>query len=117
MIKTKMFYSHLVDLSDLVVKLECLKLDEQEREEIVDLIEDILHHRILDSLLDVIPPEHHEGFLERMIEDPTDPQLIAHLKEISTYDPEIKIMTVTEIVKQEIVLDIYLSKPSKKKRY
>ena len=35
MIKTKMFYSHLVDLSDLVVKLECLKLDEQEREEIV----------------------------------------------------------------------------------
>ena len=111
MLKVKLFYSHLVDLEPLVKELELVSMQPDEREEIFELVDDIIHHRVLDSLLEILPEEDHEIFLERFTNTPANPEILEFLKEKAKSDPEVAILTVTEVVKREVLLDVLLSKP------
>ncbi len=114
MIRKKFFYSHLVNLNDLIKEVDRLNLEIAERDEILDIIEDIFHHRILDELINTLPTHLHKEFLEILEENVEDIRLIDYLKQKATYDPEIKVITITEVVKKEILLDVYLAKPKKR---
>jgi len=114
MIKRKAFYSHLANLKDLEAEINKFPLSDEEREEIVEIVDDILHHKVLDSILSILPSEHHQKFADWFAETPHDGEILEFLKEKATMDPEMKIMTVTEVVKREIVFDILHSKPKKR---
>lgn len=115
MFKTRLFYSHLVDISDLLEILEKFNLTDIERDEIYTILDDILHHRIMEQLLSSLPSDHHATFLDRFASDPGDRELIEFLKLHAPEDPEIQIITTSKIVRQEIILDMLLSVPRKRK--
>ena len=116
MLKTKLFYSDLVKLKDLLKELDQFQLSAEERDEVFDLLDDIFHHRILDSLLDILPESHHQDFLDRFARTPHDIDLLEYLRQHTTSDPQAKIITTFEIVKREVLLDIHLAKPKKTSR-
>lgn len=116
MFKTKLFYSDLVKLDDLHQELDNFGLSDEEKDEIYDLLDDIFHHRLLDSLLDILPPSHHQEFLDRFAGSPHDPVLLEYLKQHATSDPEASILTTFAVVKREILFDIHLSRPKKSVR-
>ena len=77
-----------------------------EQEEIHEMIEDILHHRIMEVILHDLPVEHHENFLIRFHADPTDQDLFVFLKHHSPKIEE-KILEVVVIVHEEIKADLF----------
>lgn len=115
MIKRKAFYSSLVDLEDLEAEINNFPLSDEERYEIIHIVDDILHHKVMDSIMNILPVEHHKKFVEWFSQTPHDQELLDFLREHATTDPEAKILTVTEVVKREIVFDLLQAKPKKKK--
>lgn len=94
------FYDNFVDIDDLMTKLSS-GLSHLEQEEIHELVEEILHQRILEIILHDLPIEHHENFLLRFYQNPNDHHLFLFLK---SHSPQIedKIREVVIVVKNEI---------------
>lgn len=91
---SKIFYDHLVILTDLDIKIRALKLEPEEREEIGQLVEETVHYRVMTRILDSLPREHHQEFLDFFHQAPHEENLMSYLKE--------KIEDIEEIIKKEI---------------
>ena len=102
---SKIFYDHLTLHEEITAKLDIQHLDPQEREELVDLIDQTLHHHVLDLILTHLPREHHADFVSRLHAAPHDLSLLDYLK---THIPDIeaKISSHAAKVKKEILSDI-----------
>jgi hypothetical protein len=59
----KHFYTHLVDIESISVKLEGLNLSEKEKEHLLNLINTNVHAVVLDTVLSHIPKEDKKHFL------------------------------------------------------
>lgn len=57
------FYSHLVQFEELFVELDELKLSDDERHHLGQLIDSNLHHTIVDAILSELPETEKENFL------------------------------------------------------
>ena len=72
-----------------------------EQEEILNLVEETLHHRILRVILTELPIAYHEHFLVRFQANPNDHDLFTFLKshspKIDEMIAEIAIITLEEI--------------------
>ena len=93
---SKIFYDRLLTLEDLDRQIRKIAKAPEEREEIWHLIDEIIHHKALGCILDNLPREHHEEFLEMFHQSPHDEDLLfGYLKE--------KVgKNVEEILKQEL---------------
>jgi hypothetical protein len=78
---SKIFYDHLIILEELEhhVKNVCETTDE--REELWNLIDEIIHHRVLGCIMDKLSHEHHDEFLCRFHEAPYDGDLISYIND------------------------------------
>ena len=92
---SKIFYDHLIILEEVEREIKKAAESPEEREELWRLVDEIVHHRILGTLLDRLPKTHHEEFLDRFHKAPYDESLISYLKE--NIDKNIE-----EIIRQEI---------------
>ncbi len=109
---TKIFYDHLINIEEVIIELDQNDISIEERSEFISIIDETLHHHILDTILSNLPFEHHENFLTKFHKAPHDPDLIIYLKQVSGPDIEEKIKTKANEVKKEIISEI---KKSKKK--
>lgn len=101
----KIFYDHLVLREEITVELDRYSLNKDDREEIIRLIDETLHHEVLNTILTSLPKEKHHQFLTRYHQRPHDPDLLEYLKtEIS--DIEDQIISVAKKVKKEILSEI-----------
>lgn len=93
---SKLFYDHLVELKKIDKLIKKVAKTSEEREELWGLVDEIVHHRVMGCILDKLPREHHEEFLEMYHARPHDDEyLFGYLKE--------KIgENVEELIKQEI---------------
>lgn len=98
------FYDNLITTAPIMAEIKD-ELSHLEQEEIHEMIEDILHHRIMEVILLDLPLEHHENFLLKFHQNPTDPDLFFMLKKHSPKIEE-KIQEVVLIVHEEIKLDL-----------
>lgn len=105
---TKIFYDHLVLIEELTVELE--NLDHESRREIVGLMDETLHHHVLDTILTHLPKEHHETFLNRFHRAPHDPQLLVFLKQYIVIDIENEIRKKAKKVKKDLLSTVKKSK-------
>ncbi len=104
----KIFYDHLIVIEELIVELD--SLDAENRQRILSLVDETLHHHVLDTILTHLPKVHHEIFLERYYKDPSDPDLLTFLKQKSTVDIEKLIAEKAKKVKKDIHATISKSK-------
>ena len=95
--KSIIFYDHLVDLSDIEKKIKKKNLTKEEHDELMSIIDEMVHHRVIGCILDRLPSSFHEEFLGHFKSRPHDENLLEYLKEKIGED-------LSEFIKQEVRL-------------
>jgi hypothetical protein len=110
----KLFYDHLIQLDqiDLVIKQSVSSREEQE--ELWQLVEDMVHHKIIHIILDELPREHHNEFLEEFTKAPHDEIHIHYLKDKTGKDIEKIIVDEMQRLEEETLNELFATQKKKK---
>lgn len=102
-----LFYDHLIIIDDLEGITKDAETSE-EREELNRLVDEMIHHRVLGCILDQLPREHHEEFLEKFHAAPYDSSLVDYLQEKTPKEVDIekKIREEVAKLKKELLKDL-----------
>jgi hypothetical protein len=79
---SKIFYDHIIVMEEVDSEIKSIAKSHEERDELWGLVDEIIHNRILAKLLDVLPKEVHQEFLDKFHEAPHDEGLIEYVEEI-----------------------------------
>lgn len=92
---SKIFYDHLLVFEEVEKKINSMEISEEERNELWNLVDEMVHHRALRLILERLPKESHVEFLDKFHKAPYDQSLMNYLKE--------KIgQNIEELLKQEL---------------
>jgi len=92
---SKLFFDQLLVLDEVEGEIKKIAKTREEKEELWGLVDEMVHHRVLGCVLDRLPRENHEEFLEMFHTSPQDESLLGYLKE--------KIGdNIDELIRQEI---------------
>ncbi len=92
---SNIFYDHLTNLEKVEKKIKKVARTSDERQELYQLIDEIVHHKVLGIILSRLPESHHKEFLDNFTQRPHDKSLFQYLKERIVEDIE-------EFIKDEI---------------
>lgn len=92
---SKVFYDDLINLDDVEKRIKKNVKDKESREEIYQLIDEIIHHRVLGCILDRLPKQHHKEFINHISVRPHDKGILNFLGERVAED-------VVEFIQDEI---------------
>lgn len=73
---SKLFFDHLLSLDDLDHEIKKVAKTQEEREELWLLVDEIIHHKAMGCILDKLPRDNHEEFLEMFHKAPHDEEYI-----------------------------------------
>lgn len=102
---SKIFYDHLIILDEIDVAIKKTSKTPEEREELWNLIDQIIHHRVLSCLLDALPSNYHEEFLTKFHQSPHDESHLVYLNEKIEGNVEDLIKKEIESLSSEIFQD------------
>lgn len=83
------FYDDLIDLGALDQELTSYVEDPAERAEIIEILDQSLHHVVMDVIFRNLPADVHELWLVQFTEDPSR---VEHLDFLRQYQPTIEDM-------------------------
>ncbi len=98
------FYSHIIETSSLTIALAEMDLTAEERKHLISLVDDNLHHAILDAVLSELSDKDKEKFLLLLANDEHDK--IWRLLTDRVDHIEDKIRQAAEDLKKELHKDI-----------
>lgn len=78
---SKLFFDDLIKFDKLEKKISELAHSPEEKQELWLLVDEALHHRIVSSILDELPPQHHDRFLYHLHQSPQSTKILDFLKE------------------------------------
>lgn len=94
----KYFYSHLLEIDVVIVKLEGLGLSEKQKKHLASLLDSMVHQSILDLILLRLLDEEKKVFISKLLQDPEDKGLMEFLgSKIENLEEEIKKVSVNLI--------------------
>jgi hypothetical protein len=94
---SKLFFDHLIEFKKIDKQIKSVAKNTTEREELWAIVDEIVHHKVVGCVLDKLPKENHEEFLEVFHNSPHDEEIVfGYLK--SRVGEDIK-----EIIKKEII--------------
>lgn len=73
---SKLFFDHLIELKEIDKEIKKAAKTNEEREELWGLVDEIVHHKVMGCILDNLPREHHEEFLDMFHRSPHDEELL-----------------------------------------
>lgn len=73
---SKLFFDHLIILEEVDDKIKKSAGSQEEKEELWGLVDEMVHHKAFDVILDKLPRESHEEFLEMFHSHPHDEEMI-----------------------------------------
>lgn len=100
----KRFYSKVVETSSISLALADMDMSNQERKHLIDLVEENLHHSILDAILSELSEKDKQEFVELYAEG--DDEKIWKLLNSRVENIEDKIKNTAEDLKKELHKDI-----------
>lgn len=103
---SKLFYDHLIAIDDVVFELDRYEIPQSDREQFMEMLDEVLHHHIVDTILLYLPHEHHSYFLERFAREPHHSSILDFVKEKTKVDIENEIKRTVEYVKKKVLKDI-----------
>lgn len=106
----KVFYDHLVLIEEVVTELDIHELDPNDREELIRLTDENLHHQVLNLILKELPKNKHEFFLDHFQKSPEDEKLLLYLRREIGEEIEDRIKVEAAKVKREILDEIKRTK-------
>lgn len=107
---SKVFYDKYIILEEVEIELNRLEMDSEERQELEHLIDEMIHHRVMDRLLTHLPRHHHAEFLDRFHKAPYDEALIRYLDQRIEKSVKEHIEEEIEKLKKEILEDLHASR-------
>jgi len=69
---SKLFFDHLLSLDKLDREIKKIAKTKEEREELWLLVDEIIHHKVFDIILERLPKDNHQEFLEMVHSAPHD---------------------------------------------
>jgi hypothetical protein len=100
---TKIFYDHLVNIEEVTSQFKHLTV--VEKEELIEIVDENIHHGILDVILKNLSQEKHEEFLIKFHHGPHDPDLLEYLRK-DVEDIEKIISDEAVKIKKELLKEI-----------
>lgn len=101
------FYSEIVETTSLSLALAEMDLTNEERKHLIDLVQENLHHAILDSVLSELSEEEKQKFLKHLAND--EDKEIWDLLNSRVDNIEDKIKKTADDLKNELHSDIKTS--------
>ncbi len=103
---SSIFWDNLILLPAVEAEIKTVAETEEEKHELWQIVDEIIHHRMLELILDVLNEEHHHEFLERFHQAPHDVIHFQYLDERT--DKNIKELFIEKIkeFEAEILRDI-----------
>ncbi len=78
---SKIFFDHLVEFETVEAEIKKASKTPEEKEELWKIVDDIVNHKALGFILDKLPIQNHDEFLEKFHQTPHSPDLFDYLKE------------------------------------
>src|SRR3989344_1848923 len=113
---SKIFYDHLIDLSDVEKAVKKNIKNPEAREEVYHLIDEIVHHRVVGCILDNLPEHHHEEFIDHVTKRPHDEGILDFLREKVVNDLETFLKEEVLLLSTELMALVSEGTKPKKKR-
>lgn len=76
---SKLYYDHLIDLGELESYIKSVAQTLEEKQELWQIVDELVHHKIMECVLDQLDEEFHGEFLRKFHEAPHDETLIEYL--------------------------------------
>jgi hypothetical protein len=108
--KGKIFYDHLIEIEEIEVELDRHEINSDDREELLRIIDENIHHDVLNLILTSLSKEKHEPFLTKFHQTPHDVELLKYLKEEINEEIEERIKEEIKKVKKEVLSEIKRAK-------
>lgn len=105
---SKIFYDHLIEFSYLEVHINSVTESNEEKSELWEIVDKLVHNRIIKKILTVLPKHHHEEFADLVHRQPYNHQIISYLEERSTTVEDIEkyISSELTILEKEILQEL-----------
>jgi hypothetical protein len=103
---SKIFYDHLITLNRVEIVIKNSAQTSEEKEELWHLVDQTIHPRVLTTILDNLPRQHHEEFLQKFHASPHDECLIDYLNEKVEGNIEELITKEMNNLEEEIVREL-----------
>ncbi|KKQ43406.1 MAG: hypothetical protein US60_C0002G0014 [Microgenomates group bacterium GW2011_GWC1_37_8] len=103
---SKIFYDHLIILEEIEVHIGNIAKTFEEKEEIWKLIDELIHYRVFNLILDHLPRDHNEEFIEKFHKAPYDGRLLTFINERTQQDMEKVIRQEIKLLENEILEEI-----------
>jgi len=100
----KQFYTHLVEIESIIIRLDKMVLSKEEKLHLAHLIDSSLHHTILDAILSQLSDQDKRMFMTHLTEDNHD-KFWKFLNE-KVVGIEDKIKNAAETLKKELEKDL-----------
>ena len=105
---SKLFFDHLVELKEIDKEIKKVAKTREEREEFWLLVDEIIHHKVMGCILDKLPRENHEEFLQMYAQKPLDTEFIfGYLKKKAGNDIEANIKQEIDKLAIELLSEIH----------
>lgn len=99
---SKVFYDHLILIDELFAEVDLVELTSEEKKQAKKKIDDLVHHKVLTKILDLLPREHHEEFLIRFHAAPHDHRHLTYLKEKGNIDVQTELVELSNHLKKDL---------------
>ena len=103
---SRIFYDHLVVLEEMEVAIKDVVITPEEKEEIWKLIDEIVHQKMLITLINNLPNKHHDEFLGKFYQCPYDESLLDYLQERTEEDVFSIIKNEIDQIQKEIIQEL-----------
>lgn len=104
---SKLFFDHLIELDEIDKQIKKLAKSQDEREELWGLIDEMVHHKVMGCILDKLPRDNHEEFLDLFHKSPHDEKLLFdYLKKMIGDNIESLIKEEIGVLSADILKDI-----------
>ena len=111
---SKIFYDHLINFEEIEVQVKTVAETPEEREELWQVIDEIIHHQVMGCVLDHLPEKHHKSFLQKFCQAPYDEGIFTKNKKAIREDIEEIIRKEVENLKRELLEIIRRQAPNSK---
>ena len=78
---SKIFYDQIIVLEEVEKEINSTTQTHEERQDLWQIVDEIVHHKVMDCILDKLPGEHHEEFLDKFQSAPHNHSHFDYLKE------------------------------------
>lgn len=109
--KSKHFYAHLTETTDIVLELGELDLSPEERIHLLSLVEANIHSVVINTVLSNLTEENKKIFLSNLISN-DHPKTWEHLNK-NAEDLENKVKKTIDSIKKELLKDIRKARDQK----